>query len=75
MLLTVGKFLKTEVESVEEAVEAFNTLRSAGPYDDGSGFGASEMPDGLIYLHAGGKVCAKPFAKISYNGRVWDLPA
>lgn len=71
MLLKVGRLLSVEIESVEDAVAAYKDLRDNG--NCGCGYGASELDEGKIYLHAGGKVCAKPFMKISYNGKTWDM--
>jgi hypothetical protein len=60
MFLEIGKTTYL-VHSVEEAVKIFEAERSA------SGEGASTWPDGFI---CEGKT---PFARISYNGRVWDM--
>lgn len=74
MFLKIGKIHAAEVESIEEAVEVFRSVRDGtietGTY--GEGYSSSDFADGVIFLHLKGKVDTVPLAKISYNGRVWN---
>ena len=58
MQLTIGRRLKKDVESLEEASRIYGELR------DQSGEGASTFPDGRIRD-------GKTTYRISYNGKVW----
>lgn len=58
--LTIGRRLKTPVNSFEEASKVYSDYR------DESGEGASTFQKGSI------KLGSKLVAEISYNGRVWE---
>lgn len=60
MFLEIGRTTHL-VHTVKEAVEVFEAER------DASCEGASTWPDGIL---CNGKT---PFARISYNGRIWNL--
>ena len=63
-LLTVGLGRSKERFPVQTLREASTKYAAAR---DASGMGASEFPEAYIYRDG------TKFARISYNGRVWDL--
>ena len=52
-------------DSREEARAAYVRIR------DGSGLGASKLPEGVLYDLASST--PKPVAVVSYHGRLWDI--